>query len=125
MLENDNADRTLIETCEEESVHNDTVEETRHAMPDPQVFRKASDFFKAMGDETRIKIIWALDRSEMCVCDLAEMLGMSSSAVSHQLASLRKVDLVRYRREGKEVFYSLSDYHVCQVLEAGIDHAEE
>lgn len=81
-----------------------------------------SDFFKVLGDSTRVKIMWALDESEMCVCDLAVLLNMTKSAISHQLKLLRTANLVKYRKEGKVVFYSLSDNHVKDILEKGLEH---
>ena len=83
------------------------------------------DFFKMFADPTRAKILWALDQSELCVCDLGEVLGMSKSAVSHQLGTLRKAHLVKFRREGKNVFYSLKDEHVKSILEVGMEHIQE
>ena len=81
-----------------------------------------ADFFKVLGDSTRARIMWALDESEMCVCDLAVLLNMTKSAISHQLRSLRQANLVKYRREGKVVFYSLADDHVKQIFEKGLEH---
>ena len=82
-------------------------------------------FFKIFGDSTRIKILWALDRAEMCVCDLAVLLNMTKSAVSHQLKTLRQEKLVKYRKEGKIVYYSLEDDHVKVILEVGLEHIAE
>jgi DNA-binding transcriptional ArsR family regulator len=112
-------------SCAEYSVHEDIVGSIRAMMPEQETFRKAAEFFKALGDETRAKIIWALDKSEMCVCDLAETLGMTSSAVSHQLSFMRRMNLVKYRRSGKEVLYSLADGHVKDMLESCIVHTSE
>jgi len=109
----------------ERNIHHDAVAKTQRVMPETAVFQGTAEFFKAMADPTRVKIIWALDQTEMCVCDLAEMLGMTMSAISHQLATLRRAKLVRNRREGKEVFYSLADDHVHMMLEAGIEHTLE
>ena len=94
-------------------------------MPSAETFVQAAEFFKALSDGTRIRIIWALDQHELCVCDLASMLEMSVSAISHQLSTLRKASLVKFRRDGKEVFYSLSDGHVRSMLESGIEHTQE
>ena len=84
-----------------------------------------AELFKTFGDPTRIRILSALARQEMCVCDIAELLGMSQSAISHQLRVLKQMELVKYRREGKTVFYSLADSHVSTILAQGLDHVCE
>ncbi|MBQ6568773.1 MAG: helix-turn-helix transcriptional regulator [Clostridia bacterium] len=84
-----------------------------------------ADLFKVFGDSTRVKILWALDESELCVCDIAAALGMTKSAVSHQLRFLRDADLVKNRREGKSIFYSLADDHVKQIFEMAVEHIYE
>lgn len=84
-----------------------------------------ADFFKVLGDSTRIKIMSALDANEMCVCDLAVLLNMTKSAISHQLRSLKQANLVRFRREGKVVYYSLSDDHVRDIFTKGLEHIRE
>ena len=84
-----------------------------------------ADFYKIFGDTTRVKILYALDKSELCVCDISLLLGMSVSAVSHQLKTLRDSNLVKTKREGKVIYYSLSDDHVKSILECGIEHLEE
>jgi ArsR family transcriptional regulator len=94
-------------------------------MPKEEQLYDLADFFKVFGDSTRIKILWALDREEMCVCDLAVLLGMTKSAISHQLKTLRREKLVKYRRDGKNAFYSLLDEHVKNILEIGLEHLEE
>lgn len=94
-------------------------------MPSEERFFELADFFKVIGDSTRSKILWALDNCEMCVCDIAVLLGMSKSAVSHQLRVLRDSDLVRYRRDGKVVFYSLADEHVREIFEMAVAHLDE
>ncbi|NMA65168.1 MAG: winged helix-turn-helix transcriptional regulator [Clostridiaceae bacterium] len=94
-------------------------------MPDETDIYNLADFFKVLGDSTRAKIISALDISEMCVCDLAVLLNMTKSAISHQLRALRQANLVKHRREGKVVFYSLSDDHVKSVFELGLEHIKE
>lgn len=94
-------------------------------LPAAETVAAVSDFFKVFGDPTRVNILWALDRREMCVCDIAGALDMSKSAVSHQLAVLRAAALVKFRREGKAVFYSLADEHVCSILECGTEHVNE
>ncbi len=114
-----------VELCDDNVVHEGAVSAVLRQMPEPIVFQRTSEFFKALGDETRARIIWALDQQEMCVCDLADALKMTPSAISHQLATLRRANLVKYRRDGKEVFYSLADDHVRAMLESGIEHTME
>lgn len=101
------------------------VEKVKNSMPDENVLSDLSDFFKVIGDNTRIRIIWALDESEMCVCDLASVLNMTTSAVSHQLKALRNAKLVKFRKVGKEVFYSLDDNHIKEIFEQGLEHIAE
>ena len=84
-----------------------------------------ADFFKIFSDSTRIKILYALLKSELCVCDLAQVLNMSQSAISHQLRTLKQMDLARNRREGKTIFYSLADDHITTILSQGMEHIEE
>lgn len=108
--------------CECETVHSEAVEKSKLNMPSEEQISDVSDFFKILGDPTRMKILWALDGAELCVCDLAVELNMTKSAISHQLNSLRSSKLVKYRREGKNVFYSLDDEHVNQIIEVALDH---
>ena len=111
--------------CEGNIVHEEAVRLVSGAMLPEAVFSDAADFFKVMGDRTRFRILFALDRHELCVCDLANLLDMSVSAVSHQLARLREHKLVRSRRDGKNVFYSLADDHVRLMLKSCVEHAME
>ncbi|MDF2677708.1 MAG: putative transcriptional regulator [Bacillota bacterium] len=111
--------------CDCEVIHGDVVEEVKRKMPIEDVIFDLSDFFKVLGDSTRVKIMWALDQSEMCVCDLAVLLNMTKSAISHQLRSLKQANLVKFRKEGKVVFYSLSDDHVKDIFEKGLEHIRE
>jgi Predicted transcriptional regulators len=111
--------------CDCEVIHPDIVDTVKKAMPPEDELYDLSDFFKVLGDSTRVKIMWALDECEMCVCDLAVLLNMTKSAVSHQLKSLRSANLVKHRKEGKVVFYSLSDDHVKEILEKGLEHIRE
>lgn len=111
--------------CDCESIHQDVVEGVRGKMLDDRELYDLSDFFKVLGDSTRVKIISALDASEMCVCDLAVLLNMTKSAISHQLRSLKQANLVRFRREGKVVYYALSDDHVSDIFEKGLEHIRE
>ena len=94
-------------------------------MPDEEVLYDLAELFKIFGDSTRIKILYVLFESEMCVCDIAQLLGMTQSAISHQLRSLKQSRLVKARREGKTVFYSLADGHVRTILDQGMEHVAE
>jgi ArsR family transcriptional regulator len=111
--------------CKTLFVHEETVREVRESMPREEVLYELADFFKIVGDTTRIKILHALLVAEMCVCDLSNLLNVSQSAVSHQLKTLRRANLVGFRKEGKVVFYSLKDEHVKQIIDLGLQHAKE
>ncbi len=117
--------KTKVALCDCEAIHLDKVEKLMDIMPEEQEFRLIAEFFKVFADNTRSKILWALDEEELCVCDIAALLNMSKSAVSHHLAYLRKSRLVNYRREGKVVYYSLADDHIKQIFEAGREHINE
>ncbi len=108
--------------CDCNIIHEDIVKKVLKDMIQQEKINKISEFFKILGDSTRAKIIAALDQNEMCVCDIANVLQMSKSSVSHQLAILRKAKLVKYKKEGKTVYYSLSDEHVQEVFESALDH---
>lgn len=112
-------------TCECEEIHKDLVEQRRAQMPDESTLYDLSDFFKVLGDSTRISILFAIDGEPMCVCDIANLLGMTKSAVSHQLKILRQSDLVTYRKTGKNVFYTLADDHVRDIIEKALEHIKE
>lgn len=114
--------KNTLETCNCNVIHEDVVKDVLSKMPESTTFQKSSDFFKVLGDETRTKIIWVLDQHEMCVCDIASVLGMTKSAISHQLATLKAARLVKNRRSGKIVYYSLADEHVRLMLESSIEH---
>lgn len=107
------------------NTHPDSVAGVRGTLPDDDTMLDVSELFKVLGDSTRCKILFVLLVSEMCVCDLSLLLGMSVSAVSHQLRILRQAQLVRYRREGKTVFYALADEHVRTLLSQGLEHVQE
>ena len=94
-------------------------------LPDDEVLYELADLFRVFGDSTRIKILYALFESELCVCDIAELLGLTQSAISHQLRTRKANKLVRSRREGKTVFYSLADQHVRSIIGQGMDHVME
>ena len=111
--------------CEFMHVHEDIVEKVEKVLPEEQELLELSEFFKVFGDSTRIKMLYVLMCGEICVCDLAQTLNMTQSAISHQLRTLKQMDLVRNRREGKTVFYSLADGHIKTILSQGLDHIEE
>lgn len=110
--------------CDCNIIHQDIVNDTLNNMADEDLFNKLAEFFKILGDTTRTKILFALDQNEMCVCDIANVLGMSKSSISHQLGTLRRSGIVKCRKEGKEVYYMLDDDHVKQLFEVGIEHIE-
>ena len=111
--------------CEYICVHEGVVERVKQAMPGEDTLFDLSELFKLFGDSTRIKILYCLFANEMCVCDIATLLQMSQSAISHQLAVLKRSKLVSARREGKTVFYALADDHVRTILNQGIEHVTE
>ena len=113
------------ETCDCEIIHEEIVKKVKSTFLKDEMLFDLADFYKIFGDTTRVKILYALDKSELCVCDISALLGMSVSAVSHQLRTLRESDLVRTKREGKIVYYSLADEHVKSILECGIEHIKE
>ena len=113
------------ETCDCTVIHGNLVDKVRWQMPVHDRLLTLASFFKVFGDKTRIQILWALDLSELCVCDLAALFGMTKSAISHQLKYLRSAELVKTRREGKVVYYSLKDDHVKDIIEKGYEHILE
>lgn len=102
-----------------------SVENIRRDLPNDSLFTNLSDLFKVFGDQTRIKILYSLLGREMCVCDIASLLGISVSAISHQLRILKQSKLVKFRREGQTLFYSLDDDHVVKIISQGMDHINE
>jgi ArsR family transcriptional regulator len=123
-MEADNLDIERID-CAVTFIHEDVVRAVRAQMPGEEALMDLADLFKVFGDSTRVRIISALLHAEMCVCDIAALLGMSKSAISHQLRTLRQTKLVKYRREGKVVFYSLDDEHVGNIFSQGLTHVGE
>lgn len=111
--------------CEFMCVHADTVDRITSTMPDEDTLIDLSELFKVFGDSTRIKILTALSHGELCVCDLSKLVGMTSSAVSHQLKILRSAKLVSCHRDGKTVFYALADDHVTTIIRQGLEHVNE
>ena len=117
--------KTEVECCDVTCVHNQIIEAVKEKMQAEELLNELADFYKVFGDATRIKILCVLLRSEMCVCDLAEMLGMTQSAISHQLRVLKQMKLVKNRREGKTVYYSLADGHIQNIISQGMEHIME
>ena len=106
-------------------VDEETLHKVDERMPPEEELQDLADFFKVFGDATRLKILYVLLCTEMCVYDISTILGMSQSAISHQLRVLKQMDLVKNRREGKTIFYSLADDHITTILSQGLDHIEE
>ena len=119
------AERKNAPECEFMFVHQEIVDRVNQEMPAEETLFDLAELFKIFGDSTRIKILYVLFESEMCVCDIAQLLGMTQSAISHQLRALKQSKLVKYRREGKTVFYSLADGHVRTILGQGMEHVAE
>lgn len=111
--------------CEVEYVNNEAVEVVKSSMLDQELILKLAEIFKILADPTRVKVLYALSLRELCVCDLSVLVGMSQSAISHQLRILRSSNLVKFRREGKVVYYSLADEHIIKLIEMGVEHARE
>lgn len=117
--------KTEVECCDVTCIHNEVVQKVLKKMPEEDLLCELADFYKVFGDATRIKILCVLLESEMCVCDLAAVLGMTQSAISHQLRVLKQMKLVKNRREGKTVFYSLADGHIQLIISQGMEHITE
>lgn len=111
--------------CGDNVVHDAVIRDVRSIFPPDEHLYALADLYKVFGDSTRIRILYALFEAELCVCDIAELLGMSVSAISHQLRVLKQAKLVKFRRDGKTVFYSLADDHVRTILGQGMEHVEE
>lgn len=114
-----------IECCEINEVHEELLKVVRERLPGEDKLYDLADLFSIFGDSTRIKILFVLAEAEVCVCDLAQALGMTVSAISHQLKLLKQNKLVKTRRDGRSIFYSLADDHVCTILNQGLDHISE
>ena len=114
-----------VECCDFYQVHDDVVKAVKEKMPDEDELYDLAEIFKVFGDSTRIKILYVLFEQEMCVCDIDQLLNMTQSAISHQLKILKQSRLVKNRREGKAVFYSLADGHVRSIINQGLEHIEE
>ncbi len=114
-----------IEMCEFMHAHEDTVKSVKAQMPNDEALFDLAELYKIFGDSTRIKILYILFESEMCVCDIAMLVGVSQSAISHQLRLLKQANLIKPRRDGKTVFYSLADDHVRTIINNGMEHIFE
>ena len=118
-------DRYNVECCDFIHAHEDIVAQVQKNIPDEDTLYDLAELFRIFGDSTRIRILYVLFESEMCVCDIAQLLGMTQSAISHQLRALKNARLVKSRRDGKTVFYSLADRHVRTIIDQGRDHISE
>ena len=118
-------DQKIAPCCEYMHVHEHMVAKVNEVMPKGEELQDLAEFFRVFGDSTRIRILYALSQSELCVCDIASLLGMGQSAISHQLRILKQMRLVKFRREGKSVLYSLADSHIEMILAQGMEHIGE
>ena len=118
-------DHNHVERCDFIHAHEDVVQSVISQMPEEEALYDLAELFKVFGDSTRIKILYVLFEAELCVCDIAQLLNMNQSAISHQLRVLKQSSLVKNRRDGKTVFYSLADGHVRTILGQGMDHLSE
>ena len=114
-----------VETCEEKTIHPEQVDSVVKDLPPDEMLFDLAELFKIFGDSTRIKILYVLFEAELCVCDIAAVLGMSQSAISHQLRTIKQARLVKNRREGKTIYYSLADDHVYRIINQGFEHIKE
>lgn len=112
------------EVCDVVVIHQERVDAAKKKMISDGFLLKLSETFKVLGDVTRVKILYALSGQELCVCDISAVLGMSQSAVSHQLRRLKDMKLVKYRKQGKVVYYSLDDEHIVKIFNQGLDHVK-
>jgi ArsR family transcriptional regulator, lead/cadmium/zinc/bismuth-responsive transcriptional repressor len=115
----------MVATCGEQVIHPRAVREAQRSLPGAGELQSMGDYFKTLGDPTRLKILYSLAKGELCVCDIVAVLGLSISAISHQLAVLKRQRLVKFRRDGKIVYYSLSDDHVESILQSIHAHTTE
>ena len=118
-------EKAEVECCDGICVHEDMIQKVKKLLPEEELIKELADFYKVFGDATRVKILCVLLESEMCVCDLAELLEMTQSAISHQLRVLKQMKLVKNRREGKTVYYSLADGHIQNIISQGMEHIQE
>lgn len=120
-----NPANNTLDTCETKGIHSDIIHFVQNKLPDPNALGRLADLFKLFGDSTRIGILWALSESEMCVCDLSALLKMKQPAISQQLKILKLSRIVKARRDGKVIYYSLDDDHIRQMLDFGMEHIKE
>lgn len=113
-----------VNVCDCNVIHKEMVKIALENKPAKEELERLSQVFKLLGDLTRTKILWVLDKNEMCVCDIANVLNMTKSSISHQLALLREAGIVEYRKVGKEVYYRLDDFHITKLYEIGIEHID-
>lgn len=118
-------DRYTVECCDFIHAHEDLIERVREKMPGEDMLYDLTELFRIFGDSTRVRILYVLLESEMCVCDIAALLGMTQSAISHQLRALKNARLVKSRRDGRTVFYALADDHVKTIIDEGLEHVSE
>ena len=118
-------DNRCAECCDYPHTHEEIINRVQHQMPGEEELYDLAELFRIFGDSTRIRILYVLFEAEMCVCDIAQLLGMTQSAISHQLRTLKQSKLVKARRRGKMVYYSLDDDHVRSIIETGREHLEE
>lgn len=111
--------------CEEDCIHNDNIIYAKNNMLDDDTVFRVSNLYKVFSDETRLKILNALLSTELCVCDISEILNMSHSSISHQLKTLRDMKLVKTKKVGKSVYYSLIDNHIEKIIRIGVEHVNE
>ncbi len=114
-----------MDVCQEKIIHAENVRTASDMLPKPHILGSLADIFKTLGDKTRLKIVFALSACELCVCDIAAVCNLSESAASHQLKILRMLKIVKFRKEGKIVYYSLADEHVSSIIKQSIDHVAE
>lgn len=113
-----------VNVCDCNVIHKEMVKIALENKPSKEELERLSQVFKLLGNLTRTKILWVLDKNEMCVCDIANVLNMTKSSISHQLALLREAGIVEYRKVGKEVYYRLDDFHITKLYEIGIEHID-
>jgi ArsR family transcriptional regulator len=114
-----------MDICQEKIIHAEKVRTASDILPKPHILGSLADIFKTLGDKTRLKIVLALSACELCVCDIAAVCNLSESAASHQLKILRMLKIVKFRKEGKIVYYSLADDHVSSIIKQSMDHVAE
>ena len=117
--------KNALEVFENKGIHDDIVDALQQKLPDTDRLSDLADLFKLFGDSTRIRILWALSESEMCVCDLCALLKMKQPTISHQLKNLKLARIVKPRRDGKVIFYALDDEHIRKLLDLGMEHIQE